>query len=334
MWKRIGSYACAAVLATGLGAWAQEAAGGKPQEAEKPPGKRLRLQVKETRLRGDAVATSRTSTLVLHADTGSAFLFVGTQLAITQNERESSTTQFKNAGVTVKVNVAALPDGRYRLEAEYENSQKRGLAVERAPGVVTAGNPVLQTVKARSVVTLRDGESVPFANAVDPVTGEVVRVELTLAVAPPPKRAAAASAATRLSAQLVLTRRQGQTTLARRPYAVLLQDGGDGSDKIQVFSGSQLPVQTRANNQVTVMLKDVGAGLTLEPQRLEDGSYKLGVRFSDGILSPGEGAPELHVFQSESVLVVREGETVTLASAVDPVTGELVEAELTIEAVK
>ncbi len=33
-----------------------------------------------------------------------AFLFVGTQLAITQNERESSTTQFKNVGVTVKVN--------------------------------------------------------------------------------------------------------------------------------------------------------------------------------------------------------------------------------------
>jgi hypothetical protein len=335
MWKRIGSYACAAVLATGLGAGAQETSGGKPQEAEKPPGKRLRLQFLETRQRGDVVTVSRASTLLLHADTGSAYLFVGTQLAITQNEKEAATTNFKNAGVTVRVEVTALPDGRYRLESEYEDSQKRGLAVERAPGPVTAGNPVLQTVKAKSVLTLREGENVPFANAVDPVTGEVVRVELTLAPAPPPRLAAATPGpASRPRAQLVLTRRQGQTTLARRPYAVLLQDGGDDEDRFEVFSGSQLPVQTRANNQVTVMLKDVGAGLKLGVRRLQDGRYRLGVRFSDGVLSPGEGAPELHVFQSESVLVVREGETLTLASAVDPQTGEVVEAELTIEGVK
>jgi hypothetical protein len=335
MWKRIGSYACAAVLVTGLGAGAREAAGGTAPEAEKPPGKRLRLQFQETRQRGDVATVSRTSALLLHADAGSAYLFVGSQLAITQNEKETATTQFKNAGVTVRVNVAALPDGRYRLESEYEDSQKRGLAVERAPGPVTAGNPVLQVVKAKSVLTLREGESVPFASAVDPVTGEVVRVELTLASAPPPRPATASpGAAARLRAQLVLMRRQGQTTLARRPYAVLLQDGGDDGDKVEVFSGSQLPVQTRANNQVTVALKDVGAGLILEARRLEDGRYRLGVRFSDGVLSPGEGAPELHVFQSESVLVVREGETLTLASAVDPQTGEVVEAELTLDGVK
>jgi hypothetical protein len=326
MRKMIGACVWAALLASTLGV--------RAEDGSKPPGKRLRLQVKETRQRGDATATSRTSTLLLHADT-EAFLFLGTQLAITQSERETSTTQFKNAGVTVKAKVAALPDGRYRLESEYENSQKRGLSVERAPGVVTAGNPVLQTVKARSLLTVRESESVPFANAVDPVTGEVVRVELSLVPAPTPRAAATPSvAATRLSAQLVLTRRQGQTTLARRPYAVLLQDGGDGQDRIEVFSGSQLPVQTRANNQVTVMLKDVGAGLKLEPQRLEDGSYKLSVRFGDGVLSPGEGAPELRVFQSESVLVVRAGETLTLASAVDPQSGEVVEAELTLEGVK
>jgi len=334
MRRMIGVTVWAALLAAALGARAEDADAAKSQENAKPPGKRLRLQVKETRQRGDAATTSRTSTLLLHADTDSTFLFVGTQLAITQNEREASTTQFKNVGVTVKVGVAALPDGRYRLDAEYEDSQKRGLAVERAPGVVTAGNPVLQVVKARSVLTLREGESVPFANAVDPVTGEVVRVELTLAAAPPARAAAATSgAAGRLSAQLVLIRRQGQTTLARRPYAVLLEDSGD-SRKIEVFSGSQLPVQTRANNQVMVALKDVGAGLKLEAQRLEDGRYRLEVRFGDGVLSPGEGAPELHVFQSESVLVVSQGETLTLASAVDPQTGEVVEAELTLEGVK
>jgi Flp pilus assembly secretin CpaC len=326
MRKRIGLLVCAALLA---------AAPARTQESAKAPGKRLRLQVQEIRERGTAPTTSRTSTLLLHADAGQASLFVGTQLAITQNERETSTTTFKNAGVSIRVRVLSLPDGRYQLHTEYEDSQKRGLAVERAPGPVTGGNPVLQVVKARSGgVTLSEGETLPFASAVDPVTGEVVRVVLTLAAAPVPKPAAAASGAPgRLRAQLVMLRRQGQTILARRPYSVLLQDGSE-SDKIEVFSGSQLPVQTRANNQVTVALKDVGAGLTLEPKRLEDGRYRLGVRFSDGVLSPGEGAPELRVFQSEAVLVVREGETLTLASTVDPQSGEVLEAELTIERVK
>ena len=306
----------AALLGAVLGAGAEENA--------KPAGKRLRLQVQETRLRGDVASASRTSSLLLHADAGSAFLFVGTQLAITQNERETATTTFKNAGVTLRVSAVALPDGRFHLEAEYEESQKRGLAVERAPGPVTG-------------LTLREGESVRFASAVDPVTGEVVRVELMLAAAPPAKPVPAASgAAGRLRAELVLTRRQGQMIQARRPYAILLQDGsGDEATKTEVFSGSQLPVQTRrGDNQIVVMLKDVGAGLTLEPKRLEDGRYRLGVRFSDGVLSPGEGAPELRVFQSESVLVMREGETLMLASSVDPQTGDVVEAELTLDGLK
>jgi Flp pilus assembly secretin CpaC len=333
MRKRIGLSVCAALLA---------AAPAKAQESPKAPGKRLRLQVQETRERGNVPTTSRTSALLLHADGGQASMFVGTELPITQNERDTPTTVFRNAGVSVRVRVAALPDGRYQLHAEYEDAQKRGL-VERAPGPVTAGNPVLHVIKARSAgVTLSEGETLPFASAVDPVTGEVVKVVLTLSAAPVPKPAAAMSgAAGRLRAQLVLLRRQGQTTLARRPYSVLLQDNPDANDKpqqgqhaVEVFSGSMLPVQTRANNQVTVALKNVGAGLTLDPKRLEDGRYRLGVRFSDGVLSPGEGAPELRVFQSDAVLVVREGETLTLASTVDPQNGEVLEAELTLERVK
>jgi len=94
-------------------------------------------------------------------------------------------------------------------------------------------------------------------------------------------------------------------------------------------------VQTyNGNNRVIVALKDVGAGLQLGARLLADGGYRLNVRFSDGVLSPGEGAPELHVFQSEQTLVVHAGETLTLASAIDPQTGEQVEAELTVDSLK
>ncbi len=326
MRNRIGVCAWVVLLAAGTPASASD-------EAERAPGQRLRLEFREVRQRGELASATRPSALVIHADAGQARLFVGTQLSITQQESGSTTTTFKNAGVAVRASLAALPDGGYRLDAEYEDSQKRGLAVERAPGPVTGGNPVLQVVKARSQLVVREGESVPFASAVDPVTGELVRVELTLSAAPPPRMAASTPrAAARLRAQLVLTRRQGQTTLARRPYSVLVPTEGEAGDRGEVFSGSQLPVQTRANDRVTVALKDVGAGLKLGARRAADGRYRLEVQFSDGVLSAAEGAPELRVFQSESLLLLRVGETVTVASSVDPQTGEVVEAELTLEA--
>jgi hypothetical protein len=66
-------------------------------------------------------------------------------------------------------------------------------------------------------------------------------------------------------------------------------------------------------------------------RRLPDGRYRVDVSFSDGTLAPG---PRVRAFQSESQLFVETGETVTVASVADPETGEIVEAELTIEAVR
>jgi len=331
MRKRIGIYACAAVLATGLGAAAQDTPGAKPQEAEKAPGKRLRVQFEETRQKGDATAASRPWSLLLHADAGRARLFIGTQAAITWTEKDGPTTIFKNVGVTAEVTVTTLPDGRYAVDGWFEASQRRGMPTGAGEAPVTAGNPILQAVQAQARLTLREGETVPVASAVDPVTGELVRVDLTLVAAPVPRASASAgSGDARLRAQLVLVRRQGPTVLARRPYSVMLQAGS--KEGVKVFSGSMLPVQTKTGGgQTTVALKNVGAGLQLKASRIADGRYRLGVDFSDGVLAPGDDTPQLRVFNSESEIFVQAGETVTLASAVDPLTGEVVDAELTLE---
>ena len=233
-------------------------------------------------------------------------------------------------GVTAEVTVTTLPDGRYAVEGWFETSQRRRMPTGPGEAAVTAGNPILQAVQAQVRLTLGEGETVPIASAVDPVTGELVRIDLALAAAPVSRASASAgSGDARLRAQLVLVRRQGPTILARRPYSVMLQTGG--KEGVKVFSGSMLPTQTKAGAQTTVALKNVGAGLQLKASRIADGRYRLGVDFSDGVLAPGDDAPQLRVFNSESEIFVHAGETVTLASAVDPQTGELVEAELTIE---
>jgi hypothetical protein len=157
----------------------------------------------------------------------------------------------------------------------------------------------------------------------------VVRVDVTVEPADAPAGAASISAGARLQARLVLVRRQGDTVVARRPYSVVPQ--ADAPEKASVFGGSMLPFQVTANDTVTVMLKDIGAGLRLNARRVSDGQLRADFSFSDGALAPGEAAPRLRVFESESQVLVGAGEAVTVASAVDPETGETVDAELTLE---
>jgi hypothetical protein len=331
MTKTIGICTWAVFLAAASCVQAQDAPAKAPEEY-KAPGKRLLVRFQETRLRGESTTATRPYIVALHADAGQARVFVGAQVPITVSDEDGLATLIKGAGVDAQVSVATLPEGRYRLNAKFEENSVLG--TDAGTEATTAGgNPILRAVKGQSRLTLREGETVPFASAVDPVTGEVVRVDLTVTAAPAAKAAATADRdETRVRAQLVLVRRQGETRIARRPYAVVLQTGGEeGAD---VFSGSMLPLQVRVNNQLTVMFKEIGAGLRLKARRVPDGRYRLDVQFSDGVLAPGKDLPRIRTFDSESQLFVQEGEVVTIASAVDPQTGEVVEAQVSVEEVR
>jgi hypothetical protein len=331
MTKTIGIYMWAALLAAAPGARAQDAP-PKPPEESKAPGKRLLVRFQETRLRGESTTATRPYTVALHADAGSAHVFVGLQVPITVFEKDGPSNLVKSAGVDAQVSVATLLDGRYRLDAKFEEDSL--LATGAGTEATTAGgNPILRAVKGQSTVTLREGETVPFASAVDPVTGDVVRVDLTVTAAPAAKLAKAAEHdETQLRAQVVLVRRLGETRIARRPYAVVLPTGGE--EAAEVFSGSMLPLQIRMNGQLNVVFKEIGAGIRLKAHRVPDGRYRLDVEFSDGVMAPGKDLPQMRMFESKSQLFVQEGEVVTIASAVDPQTGEVVEAQVSVEGVR
>jgi hypothetical protein len=253
---------------------------------------------------------------------------------MTTSNQGTLSTQFKNAGVSAQVSAKSLSDGSYHLDVTFEDSSPLG-----SGGGVTdiraVDNPILRVVRAESRLSLHEGETVPFTSAVDPVSGEVVRVDVTVTAAPDSKPASPPpSGDTRLRARLLLVRRHGKTTVARRPYSVVLDAGGGELASGKAFGGSMFPVQTSVQGRPMVMLKDVGAGLRIKVQRIPDGRFRLDLGFSDGVLSPAEGSPRMQVFESESQLFVREGETMTVASAVDPQTGEVVEADLTLEGVR
>jgi hypothetical protein len=324
----------ATLLAALTPAWAQETPAKAPEVA-KPPGKRLRVQFQETRQRGESTTATRATTLVLHADAEGASVSLGSQVPISVAGKEVTTTVIKNVGVDGRAKVETRPDGRYRLEARFEESSVLAPGGAEAPG--RGDNPIILVVRGESTLVVREGETVPFASAVDPVTGEVVRVDLTVTAAPVPKTLPVVERGeARLRARLVLVRRQGETKVARRPYSVVLQAAGEaaaGKESADIFSGSMLPLLVKVQGEPTAMFKDVGAGLRLSAQRVADGRYRLDLSLSDGVLAAGKGSPIVRAFQSESQLFVQEGETLTTASAVDPQTGEVVEAEVTVERV-
>jgi len=332
MRKALGTFAwtVATLLTAAASATAQEGKDAKPP-AEEAAGPRLRVRFLETRQRGEKATTVPACSVVLHTGDKGAFVFVGTQVGLRTSDRTAPAVMFKNAGVQVQVSAAALPDGRYRLDASFEE----GSALGAGGGTEGSneGNPVLQVVKAESRMVVREGETVPFASAVDTVTGEVVRIDLVVEPAPAAKVSVAALGPdARLRARLVLHRRQGGKTIASRPYSVALPAGEE--KQANVFGGAMLPLEVTVQGQTTVMLKDIGAGMRLGSRRLADGRHRVDLSLSDGTLAATSGSPRVQAFQAESRLYLREGETLVVASAVDPQTGDVVEAELTIEAAR
>ena len=328
----VGAWTVATLLVMATGAEAQESAGPKPAVAEETAGPRLRVRFLETRQRGEKTTAVPPFVVVMHPGDKEAFVFVGTQVALRTIDKGTQTVAFKNAGVQARVTATALADGRYRLDASFEE----GGVLGAGPGASTPSNednPILQVVKSESRLVIRDGETVPFASAVDPVTGEVVRIDVALDVAPASRKVSSAAGLDgRLRARVVLRRRQGDKTIVNRPYSVLLQAGEE--KEANVFSGAMLPLQVTHEGQPTVMLKDVGAGVRLDAHRLGDGRYRIDVSVSDGTLIAAGSSPRLQVFQADSRLYVQDGEAVVVASAADPKTGDVVEAEVTIEAVR
>ncbi len=332
--RREGSCFVVMLLASSGVASAQ---GSKPPAAgDEAAGPRLKVQFVETRIRADKTTATRPCVLLLHAGEKSARVFVGTQLRLTTSDKRSPSVVFKNAGTEAQVGVEALSDGRYRLNARYEQYSAPNIepAAPRASDA-SEDNPVLRVLRGESKLVVSERQTVPFATAVDATTGEVVRVDVTLTADHEVKVAAAPSTAdgAQVRVQFILSRRQGDRKIASRPYAVVLQ--ADQETTGTIFSGSQLPVETTPTpGTPTIVLQDVGAGARVTVHRLPDGRYRLDIRFSDGALSAIKGSPRVQTFQADSRLYVRLGETVPLASAVDSQSGDVVEVDVTLERTK
>jgi hypothetical protein len=88
--------------------------------------------------------------------------------------------QYRNVGTNIDCRAIDRGDGRYELVIRVENSS--ALGAERAGEVSLPGAPLFRRFEANIDPVLRDGQWVQAIASADPVTGEVVKIDVTLNV--------------------------------------------------------------------------------------------------------------------------------------------------------
>ena len=76
--------------------------------------------------------------------------------------------------------VESLEDGRFRLEMTIDDSSV--YPEERGTSSATSGSPSFRTFRATDSMVLKNGETGQFTTATDKVSGEIVKVDVTVTV--------------------------------------------------------------------------------------------------------------------------------------------------------
>ena len=91
--------------------------------------------------------------------------------------------QYQDVGTSIDCSVStAQDDGRFELEITIDDSSVYGDAPTTTDNKPAAGNPSFRSFRASDSMVLRDGQTSQFTTATDKVSGEIVKVDVTLNV--------------------------------------------------------------------------------------------------------------------------------------------------------
>ena len=112
-------------------------------------------------------------------------LRMGGEIPIATSVGNAPVTSFnyRSVGTSIDCSAEALDGGRYSLNIGLEDSSVYSEDQE-VRGLSKAGSdqPSFNTFKANETVILKDGESSQFTVATDKITGQVIKVDVTLTV--------------------------------------------------------------------------------------------------------------------------------------------------------
>ena len=139
----------------------------------------LKVRVVLSKLKGETVTATLPYTLPCNADDRLSNLRMGIEVPVTLAPKDGPPMplQYKNVGTNIDCRAATGEDGRYRLEMTVEHS---AIYMPEGQSRAAEGTPLFQTFRTAFVPVLRDGQSQQYTTATDPVSGEVMKIEVTL----------------------------------------------------------------------------------------------------------------------------------------------------------
>lgn len=165
--------------------------GAKSAEPAAPQIIPLRVQVVFIEYDAEKKVSSLPYTLLVNADDRGpqAAVRMGLRVPIETSSSGGTNKQFQymDVGTNLDGRAERVDDGRYSLKLNVEKSSIYTPGTGEKPATVggneiLAGQPILQTFRSQVNLLVRDGQTIQSTVASDPVTGHVLKVEVTLNV--------------------------------------------------------------------------------------------------------------------------------------------------------
>ena len=177
-------------LASSATVRAQDKPAAPPAKPPQPAVIPLKVQVIISRFQGEKKLSSLPYTLSVNADSR-ATLRMGAKVPVMmimtanmpKDVPQGGPIQYQDVGTDIDCYVwRAQEDGRYRLEITISDTSVYGDGPAANDNKPTPGNPSFRSFRASDSMVLRDGQTSQFTTATDKVSGEIVKVDVTLTV--------------------------------------------------------------------------------------------------------------------------------------------------------
>jgi hypothetical protein len=161
-----------------------------PPRAPRPPATPLEVQIVLSRYQGDKRVSSVPYVLAVNTN-GSAQLNMGAEVAIpnsTFTPGDPSKVQpivsynYRNVGTSITCSVITTSEnGSFEVNISVDDNSVY-LKDENAAGGGMSGMPAFRSFKSRNTLLLRDGQTRQYTAATDRVSGETIRIDVSLKV--------------------------------------------------------------------------------------------------------------------------------------------------------
>jgi hypothetical protein len=175
-----------AVALIGASAEAQQAAHNS--EKVRAAGIPLKVEFVLSRYQGEKKLSSMPYILSLTSNEDSPTeLRTGLMVPVVTQIQEQPSISYKDVGTTLHCSAESLPGGLFRLVFGVEQNGVHGNDAQKAGAWTVGGGalssaPIIRLFKTTTRMLLRDGQTGRFVTATDPVSGEVVTMDVTLSL--------------------------------------------------------------------------------------------------------------------------------------------------------